>query len=218
MKARLRFTSLSQAQTPEEIPNLHQQLLRPIAPFHRDLHFFLRALFRRAMASLRQRGNDNSKASKKRAESPTKVEEARLAPASRTRSDANKSRTRKRRNGFIFFLGGIFGLLAAGFFAQRSDLLEFPELRELSMESLIEVLPAGFVSEARDLVVCFCRSIGSIYDRANLMPTERREGYCQLRCFSGGAEPFRPWGDCEAPRRYGSGCYIYGFRILEYVE
>ena len=104
------------------------------------------------MASLRQRVADNSKSSKRR-ESPAKAEEVRLAPDSKVVSDTNKPKTRKRRNGLIFFLGGVFGLLVAGFFAQRSDLLDFPELRELSMESLIEVLPAGFVSDARDLVV-----------------------------------------------------------------
>ena len=104
------------------------------------------------MASLRQRVADNSKSSKKRAQSPAKAE-VRLAPDSRIITDTNKPQTRKRRNGLIFFLGGVFGLLAAGFFAQRSDLLDFPELRELSMESLIEVLPAGFVSDARDLAV-----------------------------------------------------------------
>lgn len=103
------------------------------------------------MASLRHRGTENSRPSKKREESPLKAEEVRLAPVSKIITDTNKPPTRKRRNGLIFFLGGIFGLLAAGFFAQRSDLLDFPELGELSMESLIDVLPAGFVSDARDL-------------------------------------------------------------------
>jgi phospholipid:diacylglycerol acyltransferase len=105
------------------------------------------------MASLPQRVANNPKSSKKREGSPAKADEVRLAPVSKIITDANKPKTRKRRNGFIFFLGGVFGLLAAGFFAQRSDLLDFPELRELSMESLIEVLPAGFVSDARDLAV-----------------------------------------------------------------
>lgn len=105
------------------------------------------------MAALRQRGTDKSKSSKRRDESPAKAEEVRLAPVSKIITDTNKPKTRKRRNGLIFFLGGIFGLLVAGFFAQRSDLLDFPELGDLSMESLMEILPAGFVSDARDLAV-----------------------------------------------------------------
>jgi len=61
-----------------------------------------------------------------------------------------KSKT-KRRNTFIFFLGGLFGLVVAGFFAERNDLFDLPELRDLSMDSLMDVLPAGFVKDARDL-------------------------------------------------------------------
>lgn len=105
------------------------------------------------MASLRQRVAGSSKSSKERDESPLKAEEVRLAPVSKIIKDNEKPPTRKRRNGLIFFLGGLFGLVVAGFFAQRSDLLDFPELGELSMESLIDVLPAGFVSDARELAV-----------------------------------------------------------------
>ena len=63
-----------------------------------------------------------------------------------------KPKTRKRRNTFIFLLGSLFGLVAAGFFAQSNDLIYLPEIGELSMESIFEVLPAGFVSDIRDLV------------------------------------------------------------------
>jgi phospholipid:diacylglycerol acyltransferase len=59
----------------------------------------------------------------------------------------------KRRNGLIFFMGGLFGLVAAGFFAGRSDLIDFPDMGDLSMDSLMDILPAGFVTDARDLAV-----------------------------------------------------------------
>jgi phospholipid:diacylglycerol acyltransferase len=90
-----------------------------------------------------------------REESPAKAEEVVLAPKSKV---AHHGKTRKRRNGLIFFLGGLFGIVVAGFFAGRSDLIEFPEFRELSMDSLLDVLPAGFVSDARDLAVCVIQS------------------------------------------------------------
>ena len=82
--------------------------------------------------------------------SPAKAEEVVLAP----KSKVHHGKTRKRRNGFIFFLGGLFGIVVAGFFAGRSDLIDFPEFGELSMDNLLDVLPAGFVSDARDLAVC----------------------------------------------------------------
>lgn len=67
----------------------------------------------------------------------------------------DKSPARKRRSTFIFFLGSLFGLIAAGFLAQSNDLIEFPELGELSMDSLLDVLPSNLVADLKDLVVRF---------------------------------------------------------------
>lgn len=61
-------------------------------------------------------------------------------------------RTRKRRLSLIFILGGICGLLVAGFFAKSNDLIAFPELGELSVDSILDALPAGFLKDVRDLV------------------------------------------------------------------
>ncbi|EDN95260.1 hypothetical protein SS1G_11136 [Sclerotinia sclerotiorum 1980 UF-70] len=86
-----------------------------------------------------------------RSSSPAKGEEMRLAPVSRILTHKER-KTRKRRNTFIFFLGGLFGLVVAGFFAGRNDLIELPEMLEgITMDSLMDVLPAGFVKDARDL-------------------------------------------------------------------
>lgn len=65
----------------------------------------------------------------------------------------DQSPTRKRRNTLIFLLGSLFGLIAAGFLAQSNDLIEFPELGELSMDSLLEVLPSNLVADLKDMVV-----------------------------------------------------------------
>lgn len=62
-----------------------------------------------------------------------------------------KHRSNKRRNGFIFALGGLFGIIIAGFFANHNDLLDLPELGELSMDSLLDVLPASLIKDVRDL-------------------------------------------------------------------
>jgi phospholipid:diacylglycerol acyltransferase len=79
-----------------------------------------------------------------------------------------KQPTRKRKNTFIFLLGGLFGIVLAGFLAKSNDLIEFPEIGELSMDSIMDVLPAGLVKDMRDLIVrcysppylqlqsCFC--------------------------------------------------------------
>jgi phospholipid:diacylglycerol acyltransferase len=83
-----------------------------------------------------------------------KIEEAQLTPASKI-TDPRKAKGGKRRNGIVFFLGGLAGIVAAGLFAKTNDLIDLPEFGELSMDSLLDVLPASFVKDARDLVVSY---------------------------------------------------------------
>lgn len=102
------------------------------------------------------------------AESSENSEELTLVPKSAIKhlTKHSKPKGRKRRGGFVFFLGGIFGILVAGFFAQKNDLFELPEfadlISDLNITGLMEVLPAGFLQEARELkvsssgVLCDC--------------------------------------------------------------
>jgi phospholipid:diacylglycerol acyltransferase len=91
-------------------------------------------------------------------EDPDKAEDLALVPVpslsklSRHKT-APKTKGVKRRTGFIFFLGGLFGIVIAGFFAQQNDLIEFPEFGDLNLESLMDVLPAGFLQDAKELKV-----------------------------------------------------------------
>lgn len=57
----------------------------------------------------------------------------------------------KRRFTLIFLLGSLCGIIGAGFFASSNDLIEFPEFGELSVDSLLDVMPAGLVKDMRDL-------------------------------------------------------------------
>ncbi|KAL2194583.1 Lecithin:cholesterol acyltransferase-domain-containing protein [Corynascus similis CBS 632.67] len=81
-----------------------------------------------------------------RDESPDKPEKPKLA-------HHHRPKTRKRRNTAIFLLGSLFGIIAAGFFAKSNDLIDFPEIGELSMDSFLDVLPAGLVKDMRELVI-----------------------------------------------------------------
>ncbi|KAI1495656.1 Lecithin:cholesterol acyltransferase [Biscogniauxia marginata] len=64
----------------------------------------------------------------------------------------HEPKTRKRKNTFIFFLGSLFGIIAAGWMAKSNDLIEFPEFSDLSVDSFLDVLPAGFVKDMKDIV------------------------------------------------------------------
>jgi phospholipid:diacylglycerol acyltransferase len=59
----------------------------------------------------------------------------------------------KRRTAWIFVLGGLFGLIVAGFFANRNELLDLAALGEIDFQPLMDVLPAGFLREAKEFQV-----------------------------------------------------------------
>ena len=60
----------------------------------------------------------------------------------------------KRRNGFIFMLGGIFGIFIALFFANQHEVISLDSLMDLNLESWIEAIPQGIVSDVREFSVC----------------------------------------------------------------
>lgn len=59
----------------------------------------------------------------------------------------------KRRNAWIFGLGGLFGLVVAGFFAQSRDMIDLSHLADVNLDSLADILPAGLMHEARAIQV-----------------------------------------------------------------
>ncbi len=96
-------------------------------------------------------------------ESPTPRDESPAPEGPEEAEDVEKitvvhhhKKTRKRRTTAIFLLGSLFGIVVAGFFANSNDLINLPDIGELSMDSLLDVLPAGLVKDMRDLVVSFC--------------------------------------------------------------
>lgn len=84
-------------------------------------------------------------------------------------------KTRKRRNTFIFFLGSLFGIVAAGFFASSNDLITLPEFAELSMDSWLDVLPAGLIKDMREYVQ-FERDVAGNYESFSVGLAARAEG------------------------------------------
>lgn len=63
----------------------------------------------------------------------------------------------KRRNVWIFALGGLFGIFAAGFFASNNGsldkLVELAGIRDMNLDSVLDVLPAGLIKDVQDLQV-----------------------------------------------------------------
>lgn len=65
-----------------------------------------------------------------------------------------KGKRSKRRQFSIFGLGGLFGLILAAFFANQHDVINLEGLVDFNMDSLLDVIPAGIVKDARDMTVC----------------------------------------------------------------
>lgn len=59
----------------------------------------------------------------------------------------------KRRNGFIFALGGLFGIFIALFFANQQEVISLDSLMDLNLDALIDVIPQGIVKDAREFSV-----------------------------------------------------------------
>lgn len=64
-----------------------------------------------------------------------------------------RPKSSKRRNAWIFGLGGLFGLILALFVAGNNDVIDLSYLREMNLEGLYDVLPAGMVKDAQELQV-----------------------------------------------------------------
>lgn len=60
-------------------------------------------------------------------------------------------RAHKRGHSVVFILGGLFGVLLALFFAQNQEVINFEGILDLNLESLIDVIPAGVIKDAKDL-------------------------------------------------------------------
>lgn len=103
------------------------------------------------MSTLRRRIFGESASEPSRDSSPTKGEDSRLVPISKLRMFSWKSS--KRRNGLIFGLGGLFGLVVAAFFAQQQEVVNLNGLLDLNLDSLLDVIPIGIVKEAKEITV-----------------------------------------------------------------
>lgn len=64
---------------------------------------------------------------------------------------------KKRRNAWMFALGGLFGVMLAGFFAANTggldSLVEMAGIKDMNLDSILDVLPAGIVKDVQDLQV-----------------------------------------------------------------
>ncbi|MCJ1475129.1 hypothetical protein MMC13_003789 [Lambiella insularis] len=105
------------------------------------------------MSALRRRFLGEPSTEPSRNATPEKDEEHRLIPISKLRDLTQKThKSRKRRNGVIFGLGGLFGIMVAAFYVKHQDVVSLNGFMDTKFyEGLLDVIPAGIVKEATDL-------------------------------------------------------------------
>jgi len=96
--------------------------------------------------------DDSSETSRDPTPDPDKPAQLRVINAQKLDSLQQKKHS-KRRNVWIFSLGGIFGLVLAAFFAGSNDMIDLSSLEGVNLNSLMDVLPAGFLKDAQQLQV-----------------------------------------------------------------
>ena len=88
-----------------------------------------------------------------RESTPAPGEEYRVVDANKLHKLSKSRATSKRRHAWVFVLGGFFGILVAGLFASNNDMIDLSSLTDMNLESLMDVLPAGLIKDARDIQV-----------------------------------------------------------------
>ena len=82
----------------------------------------------------------------------TRPSNLRVITAAQLHTLKQKSKS-KRKNAWVFGLGGIFGLVLAGFFASSNEMIDLKSLENMNLDSILDALPANLVNSAQQLQV-----------------------------------------------------------------
>jgi phospholipid:diacylglycerol acyltransferase len=108
------------------------------------------------MSFIRRRfgGNDasSSEPSREPTPEPGRPSNLRVVTAEKLQTLKTK-KSGKKKNFWIFVLGGMAGVVAAAFFAGSNDMIDFSSLEGVNLDSLYEALPAGFLKDAQQMQV-----------------------------------------------------------------
>ena len=105
------------------------------------------------MNILRRRAGDSSRQPAQ--DTPDEANDYRVGPPKELQGNAKSHHNKgsKRWTAWIFVLGGVFGIMVAVFFVGRNEMLDFAGLHDLSLDSILDVLPAGMMREAKQFEV-----------------------------------------------------------------
>jgi phospholipid:diacylglycerol acyltransferase len=111
------------------------------------------------MSFLRRRFGGESSTEPSREPSPSATPTSarpanlRVVTAEQLHTLKKKGKRGKRKNAWVFGLGGVFGLVLAAFFAGSNDYIDLKSLEGMNLDTLMDALPANFVRSAQQLQV-----------------------------------------------------------------
>jgi phospholipid:diacylglycerol acyltransferase len=108
------------------------------------------------MTFLRRRligGDSSSEPSRDPSPAPDTPADLRVIGARTLSALKKRPKQKKRTNFWIFALGGVFGLVVAAFFVGSNDMIDLSSLEGMNLNSIMDVLPAGFLRDAQQLQV-----------------------------------------------------------------
>lgn len=104
----------------------------------------------------------------------------------------------KRRNGFIFMLGGIFGTFVALFFANQQEVISLDSLMDLNLDSWIDAIPQGILSDVKEFSVRDFQG-STLISTSGYHPTDFQLGHSNMNAIPSAMIPlllgciFAPW-------------------------
>lgn len=158
--------------TSAETPSNDEVLDATACDFLATYIFTLSFPIRAAMSDLRRRifgvgtpgstpsvSRDASPAPERRDSTEGKGEDLKVISAKKLETLQKKLNRpgRKRRNAWVFGLGGLFGIFLAGFFASSNGgldkLVDLAGLSDLKLDSILDVLPMGLIKDIQAMQV-----------------------------------------------------------------
>lgn len=131
-----------------------------------------------------------------------------------TLQQKGKAKNGKRKNFWIFGLGGVFGLIIAAFFAGSNDLIDLKSIEGMNLESLMEALPANFVKSAQQLQVWITQAYTgrALTDQG----VETRTRCCQLRFLCYRYVRAQTGYSRPTSRHHDTRCHLNRSRVVEH--
>ena len=109
------------------------------------------------MPEVRKRASRTTATPESTGATPETDEELRVIPLSKlnklNKLSHKQDQGSKRWSGIIFGLGGVFGLILAAVFAKEHSGITLDGLLDINLDSLIDVIPAGIINDAKDITV-----------------------------------------------------------------